>query len=201
MASNRPNLTLDEQSFEGLLSAAFTIQEHNDRVKQVHPAETEPEPSNICPHCGTRRFSVGSRCEKCGLDEFRPGERLQRNWASMWLMSQEQRLWPERSPEIHEGLGNEVPPLEVERRPRAQAAGDFASAGTLALPAAKEGARKSSAQERTPTIQHRAADKSMHGKSVFEESALRESMSGKLPFKATAEHLWITKATADFPPE
>lgn len=211
MASNRPNLTLDEQSFEGLLSAAFTIQEHNDRVKQVHPAETEPEPSNICPHCGTRRFSVGSRCASCGLDELRPGERLQRNWASMWLMSQEQRLWPERSPEIHEGLGNEVPPLEVERRPRAQAAGDFASAGTLALPAAKEGARKSIAQERTPTIQHRAADKSMHGKSVpepsvlgkslLEESALRESMSGKLPVKATAEHLWITKATADFPPE
>src|SRR5258708_11329333 len=136
MASNRPNLTLDEQSFEGLLSAAFTIQEHNDRRKQVHPAETEPEPSNICPHCGTRRFSVGSRCASCGLDELRPGERLQRNWASMRLMSQEQRLWPERSPEIHDDLRNEVPPLEVEPRPPSQTPRAFYSARTLALPAA-----------------------------------------------------------------
>src|SRR5258708_36827623 len=121
MASNRPNLTLDEQSFEGLLSAAFTIQEHNDRRKQVHPTQMEPEPSSICPHCGTRRFSVGSRCANCGLDELRPGERLQRNWASMWLMSQEQRLWPDRSPEIHEGLRDEGPPPQLDRMPRAQA--------------------------------------------------------------------------------
>src|SRR5258708_19547737 len=93
---------------------------------------------------------------------------------------------------------------------RAQAAGDFASAGTLALPAAKEGARKSIAQERTPTIQHRAADKSMHGKSVpepsslgkslLEESALPESMSDKLPVQPPAEHLWPANRTTDFPP-
>ncbi len=31
MPSNRPNLVLDEQSFQGLLSAAFTIQGYNDR--------------------------------------------------------------------------------------------------------------------------------------------------------------------------
>ena len=35
MASNRSNLTLDEQSFQDLLSAAFTIQAHNDQIKQA----------------------------------------------------------------------------------------------------------------------------------------------------------------------
>ncbi|MGA7631981.1 MAG: hypothetical protein WCB11_14545, partial [Terriglobales bacterium] len=39
MSTSRPSptrlhLTLDEQSFQGLLSAAFTIQEHNDRRQQ-----------------------------------------------------------------------------------------------------------------------------------------------------------------------
>jgi ribosomal protein L40E len=102
MPANRPNLTLDEQSFQGLLSAAFTIQEHNDRLKLAGPTPAEPqarlEQANICPHCGAPKAADGSRCESCGLDEFRPGERLQHNWASMWLMSQEQRLWPGRSP-------------------------------------------------------------------------------------------------------
>jgi hypothetical protein len=107
MPANRPNLTLDEQSFQGLLSAAFTIQEHNDRLKLAGQTPAEPqarlEQANICPHCGAPKPAVpkaaeGSRCESCGLDEFRPGERLQHNWASMWLMSQAQRLWPERSP-------------------------------------------------------------------------------------------------------
>src|SRR5450759_5658125 len=56
MPSNRPNLTLDEQSFQGLLSAAFTIQEHNDRRKlarqtQAEPeAHTEPEANRVCQH-------------------------------------------------------------------------------------------------------------------------------------------------------
>jgi hypothetical protein len=107
MPANRPNLTLDEQSFQGLLSAAFTIQEHNDRLKLAGQTPAEPqarlEQANICPHCGAPKPAApkaaeGSRCESCGLDEFRPGERLQHNWASMWLMSQAQRLWPERSP-------------------------------------------------------------------------------------------------------
>ena len=107
MPADRPNLTLDEQSFQGLLSAAFTIQEHNDRLKLAGQTPAEPqarlEQANICPHCGAPKPAApkaaeGSRCESCGLDEFRPGERLQHNWASMWLMSQKQRLWPERSP-------------------------------------------------------------------------------------------------------
>src|ERR1700686_96750 len=149
MPVNRPNLTLDEQSFQGLLSAAFIIQEHNDRLKLAGhtppepQARLEPEANSVCPHCGAPKpaapnLAEGSRAESCGLDEFRPGERLQHNWASMWLMSQEQRLWPERSPEIREGRGKGGPPLDAESKRRAQAARDFAASGILALPVAKE---------------------------------------------------------------
>jgi ribosomal protein L40E len=213
MPSNRPNLTLDEQSFEGLLSAAFTIQEYNDRVNQAQPTQAEPEPNNICPHCGTPKPAEGSRCASCGLDELRPGERLQRNWASMWLMSQEQRLWPERSREIHEGRREEIPP-DPKRRPRTQPALDFAASGIFAAPVVKEVAQEPIAQEETAGIQHRANGKSALGKSVLakltpgesmpsesvlDESVLSESVLGKLPVKATAEGPWITES--GFPQE
>ena len=182
------HLTLDEQSFQGLLSAAFTIQEHNDRrhqeqelrqqehndrsyqeqTLQVYPPDephdfqvelaeqnepqrqTQPqqmkrteepahadaeapaasppetELSAVCPHCGAQKPSDGSTCKECGLGQFRPGERLQRNWASMWLRSQQQGLWPERSPEADEsqpkvrpGTTTPVaPPLAANRPPR-----------------------------------------------------------------------------------
>ncbi len=195
MPANRPNLTLDEQSFQGLLSAAFIIQEHNDRLKLAGqtPAEPqarlEPEANRICPHCGAPKpaapnLAEGSRCESCGLDEFRPGERLQHNWASMWLMSQEQRLWPERSPEIHEGIGNGVPALDDESRPRPQAARDFAASGIHALPIARDVAEEPTAHQETATIHHREPGKSALGKSV----------AGK----ATAVGPWITDATDDF---
>jgi ribosomal protein L40E len=96
MSSNRPNLTLDERAFEGLLSAAFTIQEHNDRQKQTQPsAVAEAKASTLCRHCGALKPLDRSPCPSCGLEEFRPGERLQRNWASMWLHSQYQMQWPE----------------------------------------------------------------------------------------------------------
>ena len=129
MPAIRPNpqssdLTLDEQSFESLLSAAFTIQEHNKRRKDsgqeptTSPVELVPQekvaeakappaegaqnvpatkPLIVCPHCGSPKNDESSDCSHCGLGEFRPGERLQRNWASMWLKSQAQGLWPERS--------------------------------------------------------------------------------------------------------
>ena len=95
MSPNRPNLILDEQSFEGLLSAAFIIQEHNDHIKQARQTKASGEsrhlPTNIvCRHCGAVKTSAGSHCQSCGLEDFRPGERLQRNWASMWLRSQYQ---------------------------------------------------------------------------------------------------------------
>jgi hypothetical protein len=191
MPANRPNLALDEQSFQGLLSAAFTIQEHNDRLKLAGQTPAEPqarlEQANICPHCGAPKPAApkaaeGSRCESCGLDEFRPGERLQHNWASMWLMSQEQRLWPERSPEIREGIGKRVPPLDAESKPRAQAARDFAASGILALPVAKEVRPEPIAQEETAIIEQREPGKAALG-------------------KAAAKGRWITEATDDFPRE
>jgi ribosomal protein L40E len=88
MSVQHPNLTLDERAFEGLLSAAFTIQEHNDRQKRAHGTDASIA-INVCPHCGAQKPSNASPCGVCGLDEFRPGERLQRNWASMWLHSQD----------------------------------------------------------------------------------------------------------------
>jgi hypothetical protein len=102
MPPNRPKLILDEQAFQDLLSAAFTIQEHNARLNQVRqteirtPLRSQAEPDNFCNRCGAPKPAEESRCPHCGLDEFRPGERMQRKWASMWLMSQEQSLWPER---------------------------------------------------------------------------------------------------------
>src|ERR1035441_7022810 len=42
-SSMRSNLTLDEQSFQSLLSAAFTIQEHNDFLKAHPPASSETD--------------------------------------------------------------------------------------------------------------------------------------------------------------
>jgi ribosomal protein L40E len=176
MPSNRPNLTLDEQSFQGLLSAAFTIQEHNDQRKlarqaqaepEVHP---EPEANRVCRHCGAPMPAGVSRCERCGLDEFRPGERMQHNWASMWLMSQEQGLWPERSLEIREGARKDVPPLDPERRPRAQAARNFAGSGFPALPVAREVTKETIAQENTDTIHGRARGKAVLGKSTAESN-------------------------------
>jgi ribosomal protein L40E len=88
MSVQHPNLTLDERTFEGLLSAAFTIQEHNDRQKRAHESDASPA-INVCPHCGAQKPSNASPCGVCGLDKFRPGERLQRNWASMWLHRQD----------------------------------------------------------------------------------------------------------------
>lgn len=130
----RSPLTLDEQSFEGLLSAAFTIQEHNERRKRAEPIEesevpfapeSSPDASSTCPHCGAPKLKEAARCAGCGLDEFRPGERLQRNWASMWLKSQEQGLWPERSAEagetvrkIGESTEQNLPPIASGMRAR-----------------------------------------------------------------------------------
>ena len=100
MPSSRRNLTLDEQSFQGLLSAAFVIQEHNDQRKRAWRAPAESDAAMVgqpgsAPHTGDTSHS-----ESRGLDELRPGERLQRNWASMWLMSQERDWRPERWGEV-----------------------------------------------------------------------------------------------------
>jgi hypothetical protein len=107
MPVQHPNLTLDERAFEGLLSAAFTIQEHNDRQKRAHESDASTA-INVCPHCGAQKSSNASPCGVCGLDEFRRGERLQRNWASMWLHSQDHSS--ENTPSEHTPDGGIVQP-------------------------------------------------------------------------------------------
>ena len=59
MPSNLPKLIFDEQCLQGVLSAAFTIQEYNDRRKITRrqtPAELdfrpEPEADRSCEHLG-----------------------------------------------------------------------------------------------------------------------------------------------------
>jgi hypothetical protein len=104
MSSDRAKLVLDEQSFQGLLAAAFTIQEHNARMnsaepssppadvprqKEAAPPEAQSAPST-CNQCGTPLPAANASCPNCAVPSFRQGERLQRNWASLWQMSQEQ---------------------------------------------------------------------------------------------------------------
>jgi ribosomal protein L40E len=176
MPANRPSLTLDEQSFQGLLSAAYTIQQHNDRQKlarqtparetQAEPeAHSEPEADRVCEHCGARMPAEASRCGSCGLDEFRPGERMQRNWASMWLRSQEQGLWPERFPEIREGPRTGVPPV------------------------AKEAAEEMIAREKTGTIHDRAFDTSALDKAEAKSQWITEATEDWTPEDPTPEDL------------
>ncbi len=98
MSTTRPRVKLDEQSFQGLLAAAFTIQEHNDKQKRVLAASSEPLPAirkflqTLCPYCAAPLQQGETRCPQCGSDEFRPGERMQRKFASLWEMSQEQTV-------------------------------------------------------------------------------------------------------------
>jgi hypothetical protein len=176
--ATEPQLTLDQQSFQELLSAAFTIQEHNDRRRraQLAPVEVEtdldPEANTACPHCGSPKPAGDSRCPSCRLEELRPGERMQRNWASMWLMSQEQGLWPERSANVREttqeGLEERTPnnlsPRNSMRRPLAPPVPDTASSGLLALPMARDGAVETfgptiAKQAKPGTVRDHASDR------------------------------------------
>src|SRR6267154_6201094 len=89
MPSSRPKVVLDEQSFQDMLAAAFTIQEHN----QQRQRESRPS-SRACGQCGADTEGDALLCPRCTAQP-RPGEELQRKWASLWLMSQEQNLQPE----------------------------------------------------------------------------------------------------------
>jgi len=199
MPSNSPNLTLDEQSFQGLLAAAFTIQQHNARLQQARQPQAEPEShvepeSNsemgaipVCPQCGAPKPADAPNCQSCGVDELRPGERLQHNWASMWLMSQEHGLWPDRPPArrdvpSREGAQEDVPPLEAKRQPRAQTAPEFAASNCLALPVArKESARETIAQEEPAAIHIKMRGKPILGKSVPSKSAAESQWTAAAP--------------------
>ncbi len=207
MPPNRANLTLDEQSFQDLLSAAFTIQEHNEQLRQARLIQAEA--NSVCRHCGALKPAEGSRCESCGLDELRPGERLQRNWASMWLMSQEQGLWPERSPEIQEAAQEVreatekcVPPLSSKRRRQAQAASDLAASNFLGLPLAKKAAKETSAQEGSKTIHDGVRGKSALDDLMLNDLALSDLALDDLTLgqpaldKVAAESRWSTDVTA-----
>lgn len=89
MSSSRPKLMLDEQAFQDMLEAAYTIQEHNARRRR----SAQPQPA--CSGCG-EPVSEGERfCGRCAGDQPRQGEKLQQKWASMWLKGREQGLWPE----------------------------------------------------------------------------------------------------------
>jgi hypothetical protein len=102
MSTSRPKLKLDEQSFQDMLAAAYTIQEHNAKRKRA----VLPEP--VCERCGGPSKEGARLCAACAGEEFRPGEQMQRKWASMWLMGQEQKLWPERSAEEPSGAAPEI---------------------------------------------------------------------------------------------
>ncbi len=158
MPSNRPNLTLDQQFLQELLSAAYTIQQHNDlldhpetpEVVQEAPAPPAPQPESICPQCGASKVSDDAQCEHCSPEDFRPGERMQRKWASMWLMSQQQGLWPDRSSEEME-TGNEGQPPQVKQKPRATTH-DLAASGIIAAPFENELVKEKTASEKSETV-------------------------------------------------
>jgi hypothetical protein len=95
MSTSRPKLTLDEQSFQDMLAAAFTIQEHNAKRRRSQ------EPQHVCTQCGAPAREGERLCELCSAEEQRPGEQLQRKWASMWLMSQEQGVFDQPAASNH----------------------------------------------------------------------------------------------------
>lgn len=116
MSLTRPKLQLDERSFQGLLAAAFTIQEHADLLKHITEVSPEarpdvsskpsPEPHaeepRLCRYCAAPLKEGESRCGQCGVDQFRPGERMQHKFASLWEMSQEHGVRQQRPPESGE---------------------------------------------------------------------------------------------------
>jgi hypothetical protein len=92
MSSIRSKLKLDEQSFEELLAAAYIVQQHNATLKRASGTPA------VCGRCGASLREGERLCSRCAGagEEFRPGERMQRTWASLWQMGQQQGWW-ERS--------------------------------------------------------------------------------------------------------
>ncbi len=112
MSTSRQTLKLDEQSFESLLAAAFTIQEHNDKKRTQGGAseavrDVRKVLESLCPHCAAPLAEGETRCPQCGSDHYRPGERMQRKYASLWEMSQEQAA---RQSEPADALQEETEP-------------------------------------------------------------------------------------------
>ena len=154
MSSSRPKLKLDEQSFQDMLAAAFTIQEHNAKRKRALP------PEHVCGQCGAPVKAGELLCGRCAGEELRPGEQLQRKWASLWLMSQEQGLGPENSTAApidthHETIAAEVQVLRVpdslgirDRGPQTASVDDFPDAVEIPDPAGESSVPADAEEER-----------------------------------------------------
>jgi hypothetical protein len=104
---------------------------------------------------------------------------MQRKWASMWQLSQERGISPERPgevdevpPEIHEGLQRAVRPLEAERRGLARSSRDSADHSFFAAPVAGEMAQEPSTEasgETTP--RQRFGSDPAHDQAAFDTEA------------------------------
>ena len=187
MPSNRSNLKLDEQYFQGVLSAAFTIQEHNDRHKlarQTPARQTQAEPEDhsgpvtttLCPQCGALMLAEASRCWSCGLDHFPPEESVQPDWASTWLMDQKQDLGFECPAELREGAQDSVKPPKAKAHTQ-----NSANKGSRALPIAKDAAKEPVTQEKTETIPDRAFDTSALDRAEAKSQRISESTEDMTP--------------------
>ena len=138
MSSTRQHVKLDEQAFQNLLAAAYTIQEHNAQRSQGggtqalaqeltrHLAEelTQQLTQKFCPQCGAPLSAGATGCDKCAKkepqpatgpaqqEELRPGERMQQKWASLWHMTQDKGFWPRRPSLDESGEGDHTTDAE-----------------------------------------------------------------------------------------
>lgn len=199
MPPSRHKLILDEQAFQGLLAAAFIVQEYNGRQnvwlkygrKNDDPPSSDwlrrPELSRPEPSAEPRnddRAAEESQPEN-GPDEFRPGERLQRNWASMWVMSKEKEkdLRPARSPEIGSGQ-EDLSSRTIQAGPESYLECDLDSPG----PRQAEAESESITTAMDEMTDHRTQEGSTHGGSDLAVSGLQLSASDdSLPIEATDE--------------
>jgi hypothetical protein len=132
MSATRSKLKLDEQSFEELLAAAYTVQQHNATLKRASGTPA------VCRQCGASLREGEQLCSRCAAagEEFRPGERMQRKWASLWQMGQQQGWWPEHpAPAGDELLAGQNPASGAAdfEDPILEAAADAAPLADLAV--------------------------------------------------------------------
>jgi ribosomal protein L40E len=141
MPSPRTKLVLDEQSFQGLLAAAFTIQQHNDRhgtagsSSTVGGNQSGPKPAELCRQCGAPLPTGRTPCPTCGTENLRSGEHLQHLWASMWQLSQERGL----GPQARKNAAPDAFPSDPDRNGHDPADSHVPSLSPIAKPAPEEG--------------------------------------------------------------
>jgi len=210
---------MDEQSFQGLLSAAFIIQEHNDRRKREQ-VETERESGiesfgleaasekvspQVCSGCGIPNLTPktvgdGSLCETCAAEPLRPGERLQRNWASMWLMSQGQSLWAESPQESLDDAQVRFRRSDAKLRPKLPVMPDFADEKLSALPRARRAASDVLPGGVLPR-ERTAANFPAFGKSAFVDPLEEVPELDRLTVETSKAETGWTSTDEDFAPD